>query len=307
MAKIFKVIHILLTLLVALIFVYIALLFAAEPFKPFIIIIAIIFFLIRLRVRFKHLVILRNFTLVMSIYIYEKLKGENKTDLIINLFLALSGIILVISMVIFLQPARKTVVSVSDTTIQEILGEIPETYINGVVDTSKEPVQIPLVVGNPIKYNAKGSEYLIYPLAAYEIAGIVAAKNTSSILGANALGPVDIGLVWGKLAETEYYRNIKFASAFRLMIPSVKGDLNLGKDYVQTHFSHNHIIPSNEEILDVVKNLSINEKVVMRGYLVEVFLNNRSIWKSSLKRDDHLLNSGAGCEVFYVTDILREI
>ncbi|OGI03265.1 MAG: hypothetical protein A2Y25_05025 [Candidatus Melainabacteria bacterium GWF2_37_15] len=312
MMKIFKIINVLFSLAILFVLVRVALIFAADELKPVIIIVAIILFFVKARIGLEHFVLISHFLSKGFNYLYIKIRGENKTDLIVNLSLVLAALLVIVSLIMFLQKSVKTVVSVSDTTIQEILGVMPATYKNGAINTSAEPVQIPFRTENPIMHKTKGGEYYIFPLAIYEIAGIVAVKNMESMLmlGGADLGPVDIGLVWGKLAEPENYKNIKFASAFRLMMPSVKREINLERDYVQTHFSHNHIIPSNSEILDAVRNLKVNEKVILRGYLVEVKIKTsklQTVWKSSLRRDDHLFNSGAGCEVFYVTDVLKEI
>ena len=312
MMKIFKIINLLFSLAILFVLVRVALVFAGNEFKPVIIIVAVIFFFVKAKIRLEYFVLISHFLSKGFNYLYIKIRGENKTDFIVNLSLVGAAILVIVSFVISLQKPVKTVVSVSDTTIQEILGVIPATYKDGAIDTATEPLQIPFRTENPIMHKTKEAEYYIFPLAVYEIAGIVAVKNMESmlLLGGVDLGPVDIGMVWGKLAEPENYKNIKFTSAFRMMMPSVEREINLERDYVQTHCSHNHIIPSNSEILDAVRNLKVNEKVILRGYLVEVKIKTsqmQTVWKSSLRRDDHLLNSGAGCEVFYVTDVLREI
>lgn len=275
--KIFNIISNLINLALASVFTYVALIFTHDSLKPIIIIAYIIFVVVRLKISPAHFYIAWDFL--------SKIK--NKTDVMVNLLLTASVIFIIITGIMLFQAPKNL---------------IPK------VNIENDPVQIPVTNPKPIIYTANSTQYYIYPLATYEIAGIVCAKNTNSLLGMNALGPVDIGLVWGKLAEPENYKHIKCSSAFRMLLKSANQKLNLPDDYFTTHGSHNHIIPANNDIRESAKNLNINDKVILRGYLVDVKdVNGRSIWKSSLRRDDHLLNSGAGCEVFYVTDILKEI
>ncbi len=320
MIKIFKLfsllikkIPLLIALGVIIFFVFMALQLTGNSMSPGVIIILLIVVFSKLGLKGRNLVFIRNFFIFSGWAVYNKLKGENKTDLIVNLSLLISGVLIIISLFMFLQPKRYAVVSVSDETICEVLGKIPAAYNNGLIDTSLEPAQVLINTKEPIIRNIKDREYYIFPMAIYEIAGVVAVKNTNSLilLGGADLGPVDIGLVWGELTKPENYRHVKVSSAFRLMMPSVGSEVNLTREYIQTHMSHNHIIPANDLILSTVNSLNKNEKVILRGYLVDVRIkhNNglKSIWKSSLRRDDHLLNSGAGCEVFYVTDVFREV
>jgi len=294
-------------------FAVIAMQLTGNSMDPAIIFVLSVVILYKLGLRGKNLVLVVNFLVFLGRKIYEKLKGESSTDLLVNSAMAFSGILVVISIFLILQPKPPIIVSASDETICQVLGDSPAAYVNALVDTSFEPVQLPIQAENPIIHNVKGSEYYIFPLAIYEIAGVVVVKNTNTLamLGGTDLGPVDIGLAWGELAKPENLKHIKVSSAFRLMMPSVDSEIGLSSDYIGRHMSHNHIIPSNGAILSAVKSLNKNEKVILRGYLVDVRVKDsngyRSIWKSSLKRDDHLLNSGGGCEVFYVTDLYKEI
>jgi hypothetical protein len=76
-------------------------------------------------------------------------------------------------------------------------------------------------------------------------------------------------------------------------------------DYLQKHSSHNHIIPANDAIKKMVMNLDNDDRVVFEGYLVEVNSDHINPWRSSLRRDDHLFNSGKGCEIFYVDKVTK--
>lgn len=177
-------------------------------------------------------------------------------------------------------------------------------YKSSTIDLSMDPVQVDCKDVKPFTIKENGKIYNIKPLANYKIIGIVVAKNTFLFDVTAPIAPVDIGLVWGELAKPENYKHMKFYSNFRLLTYNIPNDFKLSKDVFQTHHSHNHIISATEEVKKKVMSLKMDDIVILKGYLVEVTGKTLgSPWKSSLRRDDHLFNSGAGCEIFYVEDI----
>lgn len=172
------------------------------------------------------------------------------------------------------------------------------------IDTSMDPIQVN-EKGEKFTITANGADYNVQPLAKYKIAGTVVVKNTFMVFDtAKDISPVDIGLVWGDLSKPENYKQMSFFSNFRLMTRTNPKDFPFSDDYIVRHTSHNHIIPANRDIEKQVINLDIDDRIVMEGSLVEVRSDKfGGPWTSSLRRDDHLFNSGKGCEIFYVEKV----
>ncbi len=119
------------------------------------------------------------------------------------------------------------------------------------------------------------------PLATYEISAILQSKRFYSAFDVDPedrlyskLVPVYLCLVWGKLAEPEYDKKIRYNQGKRNCEWRTDDELPVGYKYVKSHFSNNHIIPANENIHTAIRDINIKEKVVLQGFLVNVFLKS---------------------------------
>ena len=78
------------------------------------------------------------------------------------------------------------------------------------------------------------------------------------------------------------------------------GEKGIGK-----YWSNNHLIPSDDSIEKLIKEIKKGEYVTIEGYLVNIRYDGPNgewfKWNSSTTRDD--IGSGA-CEVIYVTDVI---
>ncbi|MEW5821996.1 MAG: hypothetical protein AB1782_17515 [Cyanobacteriota bacterium] len=174
------------------------------------------------------------------------------------------------------------------------------------ISLSQDPIQIKNKEKHEFVIKSNNIDFKIKPLARYKIAGIVVVKNSLLYFdAAKDISPIDIGLVWGDLARPEVYKRMSFYSNFRLMTYSFQSGFSYNRDYILTHSSHNHIIYADNKVKRQIENLKKHNKVILEGYLVEVTSTKLSgPWTSSLRRDDHLLNSGRGCEIFYVEKVV---
>lgn len=183
--------------------------------------------------------------------------------------------------------------------------------LDAEIDASYDPLQTSYE-GTAIKRVVSGDEYTMVPVASYEISAILESKRFYSAFDVDPedrlyskLVPVDLCLVWGKLAEPEYDKYFRYNQGKRNCEWRTDVELPIDYKYVKSHFSNNHIIPANEKIYDAVKGINIKEKVVLKGYLVNVFLKSDEFdgifLQTSLRRTDG--DDGKGCEVFYVDKV----
>jgi len=90
--------------------------------------------------------------------------------------------------------------------------------------------------------------------------------------------PIDIGLVWGEVADSDYDQYIKykhvpkysFTKTAQTLIIDYKGDLPSGwtTKYIIGHITNNHIFPANENIYKVLAGLKKKQKVILGGYVL---------------------------------------
>jgi hypothetical protein len=171
------------------------------------------------------------------------------------------------------------------------------------IDTSHDPVQTPYTSEEPIVIEMKKDVFNLTPLAEYKVSGMVVCKASYSDDWDGKISPVDLAIVWGKLAEPDYGRYITFWHGFRWYNYKWGERSPVDASYIITHSSNNHIIPANENIYRAIKTIKKKDKVVLEGFLVNLkgtYKGQTVTWNTSLSRND----TGYGsCELFYVSKV----
>jgi hypothetical protein len=172
---------------------------------------------------------------------------------------------------------------------------------SGEIDVSQEPVQIKFTSSEPTVLSIAGdSEFTVHPVAEYKIAALAVSKKSYHDGWRAEVAPVDLALVWGKLAEPESDRYISYSQHDRWYFYEYEARSLFNTSYVISHSANNHIIPADENILRAVKTIKTKEKVFLEGFLVNVKGRHKGEnfwWNSSLRRAD---TGDGSCEVFYV-------
>ncbi len=173
------------------------------------------------------------------------------------------------------------------------------------IDTLQDPIQTFCRL-EPILKKRNKATFVIVPLARYKIQGMVISKHYYSEGWDSFISPVDLLIVWGRLAEPEYRRPISFGHGARWYYYRWKEGGAVDPGYVSTHSSNNHSIPANENILRAIRKIGKKNSVVLEGFLVSVkgtYKGRPVSWSSSLSRTD----SGDGsCELFYICKVRIE-
>jgi len=167
------------------------------------------------------------------------------------------------------------------------------------------PVQV--MLSNPEVFTFKGCT--ITKLASYVVTGRILCRFDCFVLdGMYDLAPVDLGLGWNFMADKRMISQMNIYSGGRTM--GIYPPQSLFRYYpnkqlidwkqIYPNFSHNHIIPANDHIKQIVQSLHRGQVVTLRGFLVTVNRPGFAPWRSSLSRDD----TGEGaCEIMYVDDV----
>ena len=171
------------------------------------------------------------------------------------------------------------------------------------IDTSQDPVQTSYKSDEPIIREIKNGHFTITPVAEYKISGMVVAKETYSSGWDGEISPIDLAIVWGKLAEPEYDRHISYSQSNRWYFYQYKAGSPFDNSFVISHSANNHIIPANGNIHEAVKTIGEKDKVVLEGFLVNIkgtYKGGSVTWNTSLSRKD---TGNSSCEMFYVSKV----
>lgn len=182
--------------------------------------------------------------------------------------------------------------------IVEKLTQYPESKL---IDTNQSPLQ-ESVEEESIIMDIDGEEYVVEPMATYEIYAQVLSKKKYRFDTFAKLSPYDLALGWGPVLEPELMAKVKYTQRNRWYY-YYYGDLDeIGKSVkdISANSANTHVMASNYIVLKGLKKVKEGDVIEMKGYLVSITGKDFNA-DSSLSRTD----SGAGaCEILYVTYLL---
>jgi hypothetical protein len=177
---------------------------------------------------------------------------------------------------------------------------VESTKNSEMVDITQEPEQVMLDESRILYERPDGFRALA--IAEYKIQGIVLGKSVNQKYGGSSIYPVDIGLIWGEPAISNfdsyldrYYSRAVTSTNRTIWIDFQKDPPNgWSRDYVMSHISNNHIFPANKNIYNAIIRLKQGKKVIMKGFLL------RTDWRGKNAKDSSLSRADSDCEDFYV-------
>ncbi|NCQ54399.1 hypothetical protein COV88_03670 [Candidatus Saccharibacteria bacterium CG11_big_fil_rev_8_21_14_0_20_41_19] len=175
--------------------------------------------------------------------------------------------------------------------------------------TLKDPVQTPLKSSYKITFPYNQYSYVVNPLYDYKITGVVVSKFDYDPAENDAEKVIryDLCMAWGKNVSDSVYLspNISFSQNQRFCNYKYSQDIGFNANQM----SNNHLVTTNESILEKLKTISNGDEISITGQLINMTAsgtgNDNSglkslTWNSSTTRTD----TGAGaCEVIYVESI----
>lgn len=169
-----------------------------------------------------------------------------------------------------------------------------------------EPVQS--YTSGSVQKIIDGKNININYIASYSISGkVVDVQKYYGYKTQNKLSPIDVGIVWGFLAECS--DKLTWTSNGTRFLRWRPNDMTWyskvgGEKAVSRCLSNNHVIPSDENIEKLIKNIKKDDYVKIEGYLVNVRYDEPDgswfMWSSSTTRDD---DGDGACELIYVTGV----
>ena len=171
------------------------------------------------------------------------------------------------------------------------------------IDTSQDPIQTAYKADEPITREVKNGHFTLTPVAEYKISGMVVSKEAYSSDWDGKISPVDLAIVWGKLAEPEYDSYISYSQRNRWYFYNYKSGSPFDNSYIISRSGNHHIIPANENVHRAIKTIKEKERVVLEGFLVNIkgtYKEQTVTWNTSLSRTD---TGNGSCELFYVSKV----
>ncbi|MGP1356336.1 hypothetical protein [Roseicyclus sp.] len=136
-------------------------------------------------------------------------------------------------------------------------------------------------------------------LHGYVLEGRVVTRREFRNDATSAISPLDLGIVWGRLAEPGRAEAISFRAVIRGVRYRAPPEVLF--DGWEEQVTNNHLIPADAEVHAALMAVEVGQRVRLRGYLVEVTGNGIAAWRSSTRRDDSSIIGG--CEIILVTGV----
>jgi hypothetical protein len=137
-------------------------------------------------------------------------------------------------------------------------------------------------------------------LYGYALEGRVVTRREFRNDATSAISPLDLGIVWGDLAEPGRADAIEFRAVPRAVWYRPGPNAVLTEDW-ETQVTNNHLIPADAAVNDALMAVEVGTHVRIRGYLVVVTGDGIAPWRSSTRRDDNTIIGG--CEIILVTGV----
>ncbi len=155
---------------------------------------------------------------------------------------------------------------------------------------------IPLQSTIKVQDSFSFGEYTVTPLAAFSMDARVLSKSWYRLGDDADIVPVDLALGWGPMSDEKVLDKIDISQSDRKYAWRSR-DMPLTREEITFYSANMHMIPSDESVIDVLKDIKEGNIISLSGYLVQLKSPEGKIWRSSLTRTDAGHNS---CELIYV-------
>jgi hypothetical protein len=149
------------------------------------------------------------------------------------------------------------------------------------------------------KVISHGDDYLITPMADFDITARVLSKERYWIDGGAKLVPVDLALGWGPMSDDKVLSELKISQRNRWFYWNYKNKLPVPRDQIEHNAANMHLIPADDGIEKKIKGVKVGSLVHFKGHLVRVNRPDGWHWNSSMSRTD---TGDGACEVIFVKE-----
>jgi hypothetical protein len=147
------------------------------------------------------------------------------------------------------------------------------------------------------------ADYIIEPLASYEIRARVLSVERYRMGREADLSPLDFALGWGPMSDAAVLDRLSISQSNRWYQFRWEGSPPIAPTLMAKSSANTHLVPANDSVKSRLLKVSKGEVVRLNGYLINVRHMDGWTWRSSLTRDDP---GGGSCELMWVTDVQVE-
>ena len=165
------------------------------------------------------------------------------------------------------------------------------------------PLQLEIDSAEPLMFVRQDYTWRVIPRAGYRISARVLQRTVYDDWQAD-FSPVDLALGWGFMSDPAVDKWVDVRQADRWYFYRKDKNAPFSLDDIRSSSANVHIIPADEAVAAVVRELRPNDVVLMDGKLVDVEVERfgeRFHFQTSLTRMDSDDNS---CEIFYVERVI---
>lgn len=139
-------------------------------------------------------------------------------------------------------------------------------------------------------------DYLIEPLARFEVEARVLGAKRYRRGRESELSPVDLALGWGPMSDEAVLDHLDISQSRRFYRWQAR-TLPIPRQEISRNSANMHLIPATDEVRAALLKVRPGEIVRFSGYLVQIRADDGWYWRSSLTRNDV---GGGACEVVWV-------
>ena len=153
------------------------------------------------------------------------------------------------------------------------------------------------VVNQPV---VNMDDYQLHKIAAFNLSAKVLAKKNYYLGREAELSPTDLALGWGAMSDERILRDIDISQSGRFYFWRVES-FPIPRKEIETHSANMHIIPANDDVAKVLKQINSGDLIELSGHLVNINSTSDSwYWRSSTTRYD---TGNGACEVILVSSL----
>lgn len=139
--------------------------------------------------------------------------------------------------------------------------------------------------------------YTLTPRAGYWArARVISTCRYRWLLSAD-LSPIDVGLGWGRMSDSQVLSQLDFSQRDRFLLFRYQRQPPIPQREMEVHCANTHCIPATPEVKRALFSLRAGQVVELGGYLVDAATSDGFRWATSLTRND---TGGGACELMWV-------
>lgn len=114
------------------------------------------------------------------------------------------------------------------------------------------------------------------------------------------VSPVDFAMGWGAMSDSAILEQMSCSQGSRFYACSWKGADVIDPKKFSHQSANMHMIPATADVEEALLRVRKGQVVSIRGYLVDVIVPGKGMWRTSMTRED---SGPGGCEIIWVTGV----